>query len=50
MPLESFGGCRNYRKEGESCQHTENEIVFDERLKATQPLESVVLDNTAQTI
>lgn len=24
-----FWGCRNYRKEGDSCQHTENEIIFE---------------------
>lgn len=26
-----FWGCRNYRREGECCRHTENEIVFDRK-------------------
>ncbi|WP_229833629.1 topoisomerase DNA-binding C4 zinc finger domain-containing protein [Alishewanella longhuensis] len=27
-PYGSFWGCRNYRKEGESCHHKEQQISF----------------------
>lgn len=30
-----FWGCRNYRREGECCDNTENEIVFDKALLDT---------------
>lgn len=27
-----FWGCKNYRRDGECCKHTENEIIFDKHL------------------
>lgn len=37
-PYGEFWGCRNYRKEGQSCDHTEKEIIFNKTLLESDEL------------